>query len=174
VLTARAVGRIHKNRRGGTSRGRGGPCPQPRARESHSAGVGHAGRTDIRATCPRACAVTCARARAHADARFYARAGRVPPGDCGALGGSGGASPALAFLLLLVLLSLRPCFLSCSSDVLRDAHVHGCVRMEWDGSTREGKHAGRFNVAITGTPHDASLCDTLDVHVKETSTHTPD
>ncbi len=62
VLTARAVGRLHRNRRGGTLRGRGGPCPQPRARESHSAGVGarraHGHSHDIRAcvrrdVCPR-------------------------------------------------------------------------------------------------------------------------
>ena len=68
--------------------------------------------------------------------RFYARAGRVPPGDCAAFGGSGGASPALAFLLLLVLLSLRPCFLSCLSDVLRHAHVHGCVGGQAQSGTR--------------------------------------
>lgn len=58
--------------------------------------------------------------------RFCAWAGHVPPGDCGAFGGSGEASLALLFLLLLlVLLSLRACSLSCSSELLRDTHAHG-------------------------------------------------
>lgn len=38
------------------------------------------------------------------------------------------------------------------------------------GRTSAERHAGQFNVAITDTLHDASL----DVHVKETCTHTPD
>ena len=61
---------------------------------------------------------------------FCAWAGHVPPGDCAAFGGSGGASLALPLSLLLVLLSLRSCFLSSSSDLLRDAHAHGCAGTE--------------------------------------------
>lgn len=73
--------------------------------------------------------------------RFYARAGRVPPGDCGAFGGSGGASPALAFLLLLALLSLCPCFLSCLSDVLG---AHMCMGV-WHGVRMKARENGIEN-----------------------------
>lgn len=92
------------------------PAQQPRAQGSHSAGVG-ARRAYGHAHDTHEC--VCMR-------RFCAWAGHVPPGDCGAFGGSGEASLALPFLrLLLVLLSLRPCFLSCSSELLRDTHAHG-------------------------------------------------
>ena len=96
------------------------PAPQPRVQGSHSAGVG-ARRAYGHAHDTREC--VCMRS-------FCAWAGHVPPGDCGAFGGSGGASLALPFWLLLVLLSLRPCFLSSSSDSLRDAHAHGCAGTE--------------------------------------------
>lgn len=91
------------------------PAVQPRAHGSHSAGVG-ARRAYRHAHDTRECVWM---------RRFCAWARRVPPGDCGAFGSSGGASLALSFLLLLVLLLSRPSFLSCSSDSLGDAYAHG-------------------------------------------------